>query len=115
MTKQDLFRTAVGSYELTDKGGIYKYTLHVCLTQDDDRERCYSIHLTRDKHGSKIFILEEYLYEHEDDDVKTKVLNAMSGVGCLSVQSNDTAILLSELIFIQRGSFAKFVEKTKQS
>jgi hypothetical protein len=116
MKQQDLFKLALGVYELTDDIDNYHYTMKVSLTRDG--ERCYTIKEKGSISSNYIFMIEGYVNENggyyfNDRDIKYKIITAMSDVGGLSVRSNDTYHMLYELKFIPRGSFQKFLDNTK--
>jgi hypothetical protein len=117
MRKRDLFNLPVGEYELTDHIKNYYYTM--CIWISDDGCRCYRIKEKGSLSGSSIFMIEAYKSEFGDEDysesdIKYKVLHAMSGVGGLTIHSNDTFSMINDLRFIPRGSFKKFVELTSK-
>jgi len=117
MTKKDLFKLAVGVYELVDNIGNYYYTMEVNIA--DSGERIYIIREKGIISRERIFMIENYVNEEDgctfrEGDIKYKTLTAISGVGGLRIHSNDTFNMLSELKFVPRGSFDKFIKNTKQ-
>lgn len=112
MRKQDLFKLAIGTYNLKDD--IYKYTLEVNISEDG--VRCYVINEVG--FFNHIVLIEGYENEtggcsFYPGDIKYKVLSAIMRMGGLFIHSSDTYDMLSGLELIPRGSFAKFIENTK--
>lgn len=108
MRKRDLFRMELGEYDLTDSIDNYRYELKIGL--NEDKSRYYRIKVKGSLGRDHIFMVESY--DKYDDDIKYKTLTALAGVGGLTIQSNDTHRILSELKLLARGSFAAFLEKT---
>lgn len=116
MRKRDLFNLMEGSYNLTDSINNYKYTMKVSI--DSENMKSYRI---IEKGGSvfnSIYLYDKFVDEYGEvySDKKLhiyKTIASIVSVGGLSVHSNDNYNLISKLRMIPRGSFLKFIEKTK--
>jgi hypothetical protein len=96
MTKYDLFKLDDGEYELSDWVELYHYTLKVGRNEDNSRNYC--IREKGSDGGARIFMSE---YLEMDEDGAEKKLSALSGVGGLTIHSNDTYSMLRNLKFVK--------------
>ena len=116
MKARDLFNLSIGKYELTD--GIYNYILDVDISGYDGG-RIYFIYEKGFLHIGHICLQEDFVnkdggYRFYEGDIRYKILTTSSGIGGLTIHSNETYNLLYNLKFIPRGSFLTFVERTKE-
>lgn len=98
MTKEDLLKLDVGTYELTDSIDNYNYTLKVSLDLDDDKKKCFRIKEKGALSHNSMFLTEDT--EKDDDGNEYDVLYCILTLGGLSVHTTSTFEILNELKLI---------------
>lgn len=92
MTKEDLIKLPLGSYNLTD--GIYDYVLHKSILNLDDKSRVGYLIYDRQTSlsGGRIVL-------HEDVDLDGNITMSVSAtIGGLSVHNDSSFEIINELI-----------------